>query len=223
MLGHALLRSWLLMVFLLPLATGPSMAAWSLDAERCYAVADEPGAAIQYCNLALEDSGLSATDRAALLSNRGTSYTALGAFEKAVGDFNASLSFDPGNAYTLNNRAVAYGWGGQYELALADLAAAATAKPKEAMSYSNRCWLRAEMGKPSEGLADCDLALQLNPYDAIAFATRGYAYLKMQEMQKAIVDADRSVELGPACGRVIFIVAMCMRRQGAAGRQKLIF
>lgn len=90
-------------------ATAGSVSIGNSTARDCYEAAMARSAdrnSFYHCNLALDQEGLDAQDRAATLNNRGALYLRSRNYRSAGRDFDAALKFNANNAEAWLNRAI---------------------------------------------------------------------------------------------------------------------
>ena len=108
--------------------------------------------------------------------NRGVSWAALGAFDRATEDFAQALRVDPNNARAYNNRGGAYRDRGEFERAMADFNKAIGLDPKLADALFNRGTVYMQKEDYGRAIADYTTVLRQTPKDILALAARGQAW-----------------------------------------------
>ncbi len=91
------------------------------DAQQCYQSTKIFGGGVDglnYCNRALNAGGLSRSDRAKTLVNRGINYTAEKTFDRALADFEEALRLVPDLAEAFVNRGNTYVFQNQFRAAI---------------------------------------------------------------------------------------------------------
>jgi tetratricopeptide (TPR) repeat protein len=125
---------------------------------------------IQICNLALEQEGLKRRDKAATLTNRGILYMRDGKNQRALNDYERSLSLMPGLLETkVNLGAALYGLG-RYTEALAALNDGILTDDVDAraIGFYNRALAHESLGDVQSAYEDFRRALNANPNFALA-------------------------------------------------------
>ena len=146
------------------LLLGTSVARADLSACGSAYVKDSPDEQIHLYTICLTHGGLSRTDLAAALLNRGVAYRQKGDVDAALADFDKSLKYDAKFGLAYFNRAFIYLQRGELVAAEADFSATVTRDPSrvwgEAFAY--RGLLRAVRGLCAEAVADFDSAFKFN-------------------------------------------------------------
>ena len=144
-----------------------SVSIGNSTARDCYEAAIARSAdrnSFYHCNLALDQEGLNAQDRAATLVNRGVLYLRGHNYRSAGRDFNAALKTDANNAEAWLNLAIAslqQGGGGD-TLPLIDKSLALnTARP--ALAYYSRSIAHERQGNVRAAYNDLRRAQELAP------------------------------------------------------------
>ena len=150
----------------LPASAG-SVSIGNSTARDCYEAAIARSAdrnSFYHCNLALDQEGLNAPDRAATLVNRGVLYLRGHNYRSAARDFNAALKADANNAEAWLNLAIVslqQGGGGD-TLPLIDKSLALnTARP--ALAYYSRSIAHERTGNVRAAYNDLRRAQELAP------------------------------------------------------------
>ncbi|ACK69390.1 Tetratricopeptide TPR_2 repeat protein [Gloeothece citriformis PCC 7424] len=85
---------------------------------------------------------------------RGAIYAANEDYQKAIQDYNQSLTLDSNNAQAYNYRGTAYYWLENYQQALEDFNQALSLKPDVALLYYNRAYVRQKLGDKQGAIED---------------------------------------------------------------------
>jgi tetratricopeptide (TPR) repeat protein len=139
--------------------------------------------------------------RAASLEQAGQAWLLANDAAKAKTDFDAGLSFSPGNVDLLIDRSEAFAAAGQYWDAIDDLNRALDAVPDDvaALIYRASAYRNAGGADGLElGLADIEHALKLSPNDAAGLLERGNILRLQGNLKAARADWDKVVRLDPA-------------------------
>jgi WD40 repeat protein len=115
---------------------------------------------------------------------------------RALADYDAQLSRDPGRADLRLARAQALLWRGRYDEALADLDQAAAAESPKA--YCLRGLVRAARKDQDGAIADFGAVIRLDPQPARAYHRRGLAYAQKGDFARAKADLDEAFDRDPA-------------------------
>ncbi len=117
--------------------------------------------------------------------SRGKYYKDNGDFDKALLDFNTSISLDKTNDRVFNNRGNIYFSRNQDDLALPDYNRAIELKDNVARYYDNRGALYARKGQFELAIQDMKKAVQLDPEFSNAYKNLGVCYSTMNNPQEA--------------------------------------
>jgi tetratricopeptide (TPR) repeat protein len=131
-------------------------------------------------------------------TNRGNVYGELDEFEKAIADYDKSISLNPEDSIVvvaLNNRGLAYLGQGQFDAAISDFTQAIELDPQDADLFNNRGITYIQMGMYDQAIADFDQAIVLNSQDAVSFYNRGLAYHDQGMLQLAIANHNQAISL----------------------------
>ena len=130
--------------------------------------------------------------------SRGSTYTALGEYERALKDYDTAIELDPQDAAIYASRAYTYTALGEYERALKDHDTAIELDPQDAAIYVNRAYTTyTDLGEYERALKDYDTAIELDPQDAAIYVNRAYTYTILGEYERALKDYDTAIELDP--------------------------
>lgn len=195
-------RTWIassivIIACFIPALAGWAENSWTEEAQRCFAIADDPELGIEACTQAINKGGLSDEDLAVTYSNRAISYQDMDNYKAALKDMDAAIDLMPDDPGHLSNRSTVLIDMKRYTDALETLNAALDIDPFDPYALNNRCWVLALTIKYQEALLDCDMALEGNEFDAFAFATRSYVFTKMGDFDKALEDGNASVLYAP--------------------------
>jgi tetratricopeptide (TPR) repeat protein len=120
--------------------------------------------------------------------NRGFSFYNQRQYQKAIDDYDMSISIDGRNADSYINRANAYVALEMNSEALADFTKAIELSPTYSVGYSNRAMVYYFMDHTAEAIVDIDKAIELVPESARLHFYRGEIQVKAKEYAIAIAD-----------------------------------
>lgn len=127
---------------------------------------------------------------------RGSSYAFLGAYDKAMDDFNEALRRNPYLADAYNERGNLLRMQEAYEQAIHDYEAAVTMDSAHYAAYYNRALAYEKMGHYVEAESDLTQTIELNPSIAPSYEMRGRVRAVMQNYDGAIADLKRYLRMG---------------------------
>ncbi len=130
-------------------------------------------------------------------NNRGNAYKFLGAYEKAIEDFNKAIEYSPGLELPYFNRGSVYENLGQFDKAIADFTTALNIQPNFVMGYVDRGAIYVRIGEYDRAYNDLAHALQLNPNLAEAYYNLGVLYFNLKNYNLAIEQYERAIALDP--------------------------
>lgn len=171
--------------------------SWTEEAQRCFAIADDPELGVKACTEAIERGGLSHEDLSVTYSNRAISYQDIGNYKAALKDMDMALSLVPDDPGHLSNRSTILIDMKRYDEALHTLDQALSIDPFDPYALNNRCWVQALMDKYDTAMKDCNAALEINEFDAFAYATRSYVLTKLGRFDQALEDGNAAVANAP--------------------------
>jgi tetratricopeptide (TPR) repeat protein len=136
----------------------PSVTA---DFNTCH---DSSGdAAIAACSRAIASGQLTGKDLALAFTNRGFEYNAEKDYDRAIGDYDQAIKFDPQLAIAFHNRGLAYYAKQAYDRAIADYDQAFKLDPTYAVALYDRGLAKQKKGDPAGGASDIAAARAINP------------------------------------------------------------
>jgi len=148
-------------------------------------------------NFTLYDHSLKASPSDLIHYNRGTAYSILGNYARAISDYDRAIEITPNYASAYSNRGMAYSELGNQRQALSDFDRAIEIDPEYAEAYINRGATYGKLGDQKHAISDYDRAIEINPEHADAYNNRGVAYDKLGDQRRAISDYDRAIEINP--------------------------
>ena len=127
--------------------------------------------------------------------NRGFSFYNQRQYQKALDDYDMSISIDGRNADSYINRANTYVALAMNIEALADFSTAIELSPEYPVGYSNRAMVYYSMDRTAEAIVDIDKAIELAPESARLHFCRGEIQVKAKEYAVAIADYTAACDL----------------------------
>lgn len=128
---------------------------------------------------------------------RGLAALRKGHYDRAIGEFTASIRLNPNNPNAYYNRGLAYSKKKDYVAAIADYTEALRLNPKDADTYFNRAFAYKRKGDYDRAIADYTQVIRLNPKDYTAYFNRAFAYDAKGDYDRAIADFTKSIQLKP--------------------------
>lgn len=117
------------------------------------------------------------------------------AYNRAIADFDRTLTLDPANTHALIHRGEAYSQTGDFGHALADLNRAIQLDPRDPAAFVTRGLAQQRRGAIDLALADFDTALKIYPRDQQALRNRGALYAVLGRHDQAIADYDAVIRM----------------------------
>jgi tetratricopeptide (TPR) repeat protein len=193
-----LLRRIVLSVFLLlaGLMFLPAPAAAD-DRALCDNQDTPPDARIAACAARISRNEVKGKDLAITLRNRGLGYAAKGDYDRAIADFEASISADPNYAKAFDSRGSAYYGKHDYDRAIADFERAIKLDPANAIFFRNRALCYRVKRDYDHALADLNEALRIDAKFRDAINDRGIVYEIKNDYDRAIADFSEAVRIDP--------------------------
>jgi tetratricopeptide (TPR) repeat protein len=146
------------------------------------------------CTRVALDQSESAGNRAIAHRNRGLSYQAIKALDRALADFEAALKLDPSFAAAYVNRGLAR-WANR-EQAIADFSEAIRLDPRLIEAYEHRGVVYHNGSEYDRAIADFSEAIKLDPRRANPHLARGSSYFfGKKDYDRAIADYSESIRL----------------------------
>jgi lipoprotein NlpI len=177
--------------------SSPVLADSQNDIDHCKFVGEISKAdeSIAACDRVINDSKVTAQNRAAALSNRCGWWWAKRDPDRALSDCNEALRADSSNAAAYLNRGNAYLNKSDFERAFGDFNAAIRLDPKNAWAFAQRGNLYKNKGDFDHALADLIESIRLDPTYALAFFARGDLYKSRGDLSRAMTDLNDSIRL----------------------------
>jgi tetratricopeptide (TPR) repeat protein len=123
---------------------------------------------------------------------------------RAIQDFDAAITLDPGLTHAFLNRSIAWAELGAFDRALADLDRAQRIDPSNPLVFNSRGGIYSDSGEFDKAIADFGRAIALKPKLAEAYVNRGSVYLQHRQYDRAIADLDAAVRYG---ARNLYVLA----------------
>jgi tetratricopeptide (TPR) repeat protein len=146
--------------------------------------------------------------------NRGFSFYNQRQYQKAIDDYDMSISIDGRNADSYMNRANAYFALAMNSEALADLTKTIELSPEYSVGYSNRAMVYYFMDRTAEAIVDIDKAIELAPESASFHFYRGEIQVKAKEYAIAIADYTSACNLKADVPRGFISRGKCFTAMG---------
>jgi tetratricopeptide (TPR) repeat protein len=199
-------------------ASVASAAAQDNQWAMCDAVS--PGrnvdASIKACTAVIASRPDSVVRLALAYLNRANGYQFKDENDKAIADYNQSITLNAGDARAYYSRGNAYSSKAEHERAITDFSEAIALNPDYASAFNSRCYEQAILGRTEKALADCNTSLRLRPGDAPTLDSRAFTYLKMRQWDKAIADYDAVLRVTPRQAGALFGRGVARLRTGNA-------
>ncbi len=148
------------LIALLPLAllAASALAGTVEDCEQN----GNPQLGVGACTAVIQSGQYSGKGLAWVHYNRANAFNALGEYERAIEDYDRTLSLDPAFAYAYTNRGVAYRFLGQNERAIQDFDRALQLNPKDSGAYQSRGAAWEALGDYQKAVSDWEKAIMLD-------------------------------------------------------------
>jgi tetratricopeptide (TPR) repeat protein len=125
-------------------------------------------------------------------------------FDKALINFNKSISLNKNHAASYNGRSSIKIVMNDFKGAIEDEDIAIHLDPNDELFYDTRGFAKLMLEKYNEAIEDFDSSIKIIP-QAKEFAHRGLAYFKLNNFSKAINDFSKAIELNPLTADVIYL------------------
>lgn len=136
-------------------------AAARADNSAADCLSDDNERRIAGCTVIIEDPATTPLDRSNALAMRGLALSIKGLLDRAIEDYNASLTINPNSAMSLNNRAWAYFRAGRGREGVPDIEKSLLLNPSSEHSWDTRAHIRQMMGNFEGALRDYEMAIHL--------------------------------------------------------------
>jgi lipoprotein NlpI len=185
----------------------PAFAADQADLDRCKFIGELNKAddGISACDRVVNDSKISAQDRASALSSRCGWWWAKKDSDRALADCNQAIGIDRNLTAAYLNRGNVYLSKSDLDHALADFNQALRLDPKNAWAYAERGNLYKGRGDFDHALIDLNEAIRLDPGYALAHFSRGDLYKSKGDIANAMTDMNDTIRLDPNYALAYFV------------------
>lgn len=192
------------------------MRGWMGAAIACIAIFAEPAAAQIYspisecllyaksqeavlaaCTRGIGSPGTSKSDLVAAYRKRGTTYSRLKDYDRAIADLTEVVRQKPGDSDAYYERGITHRLRASYDLAIADLTRALRLKPDEADYYSERAQSHHAKKDYDRAIADYTVAIQLSPNSEPLLQLRSAVHVLKADFRNAIADYTELIRLQP--------------------------
>ncbi len=130
-------------------------------------------------------------------NNRGSYYNERGDLDRALEDFNASLTINTRQPRAYNNRSMIWFRKKEYAKALQDVDSSISQEPFLAEAWCNKGNVYFDLKQYDTAVVYYSKALELMPNFPATYSNRGSAYLKMGDFEKAKADYEVSMQQAP--------------------------
>ncbi|RPJ43860.1 MAG: tetratricopeptide repeat protein, partial [Deltaproteobacteria bacterium] len=127
-------------------------------------------------------------------------YTDIGAYDKAIKEFNKALELDPNYGEAHNELGYNYLWMGDYSKAVEHFKKYVSLRPGEANPLDSLAEAYFYMGQLDEALANYKVALKINPALESPYFSVGYIYALKAEYAEAMGWIDQFIATAPSPG-----------------------
>lgn len=142
----------------------------------------------------LLDQSIQAAPTADRYQLRGIAYQALQQYEKALADFNASLSLESDNAHLYVNRGNIWRLQNKPAEALQDLNRAIKLEPSRANAFHIRGLVYFYNQEIKKAIQDFSAAIRIRPQMISALNARGIAYRELNQLDSALQDFNQAIK-----------------------------
>ncbi len=146
-----------------------------------------------FCTQALEKRA----DFVWAIITRGSCYRDLGAWKKALADYDTALRLNPRYASAYLGRGKVHRAMKRYDNALDDFDTTIRLSPRWAKAFLNRGTVHLLIKRYDTALDDLDKAIHLNPRYAAAYWGRGKVHRAMKRYDKALADYGKAIGIDP--------------------------
>jgi len=160
--------------------------------------ADIIDASINSCTAIIESGRENTFYTALAFYNRGLLYQFKNDFDRALADYNQSISLDPHKVIAYINRGEIYYDKRDYDRAIAEYSQSINLVANNAIAFFHRAHAYEAIGNYDLAMADYDQAIRLVPTYAVVFLERGTLYARRQACQRAIMDFNEAIRLNAA-------------------------
>ncbi|MFQ5825226.1 MAG: tetratricopeptide repeat protein [bacterium] len=134
---------------------------------------------------------------AAIYFYRGVIYVHKGNLEKAISEFNQTITLQPDNVAAYQNRGLAYALIGDLDRAIRNFSLSIALQSDFTVAYYNRGTAYAQKGNLDQAIEDFNQAIALQPNYVAAYHNRGITYHVKGDYDRAIANYDMVIALNP--------------------------
>ena len=187
--------------------SGPAVADSRADLDRCKFAGELNKAddGISACDRVVNDSKISAQDRASALSSRCGWWWSKKDSDRALTDCTEAIRIDRNLAAAYLNRGNVYLSKSDFDHAFTDFNEALRLDPKNAWAYAERGNLYKNRGDFDRALVDLNEAIKLDPGYALAYFSRGDLYKSKGDVANAMTDMNDTIRLDPNYALAYFV------------------
>ena len=131
------------------------------DSSAADCLSDDNERRIAGCSVIIENPATTPLDRSNALAMRGLALSIKGLLDRAIDDYNASLTINPNSPSALNNRAWAYFRAGRGRDGVPDIEKSLLLNPDSEHSWDTRAHIRQMMGNVDGAIRDYEMAIHL--------------------------------------------------------------
>jgi lipoprotein NlpI len=168
------------------------------ETDLCRNTQNNPEAAIKHCTAAIEGRKANNEMLAQWYVLRGTYWTDMGDYDRAIADHTAALKLDAKVRHAHYFRGIAWSNKGEFERAIAEFDTAAQTNANEPVIYHARGIELAIKGDYRRAVADFDKALQLDAKAQGVHFARGRALFYQGEFLRAAADFETALATRPS-------------------------
>ena len=147
-------------------------------------------------------------------TNLGNVYFTQGLYDKAIQEYNISISLNPVNPKALNSLGAALIRIGLFKEGLQRITHASKLDPKNAIIYNNLGRVYNLMGSFDLAIKNHKEAIQLNPGYLPAYYDLGIAYFNKKSFTEALSQFNKVIILDPSYGKAYYGIGLIFSAQG---------
>ena len=189
---------------------GHAMAGMNQDLADCTA-ADRKASA-DACTRVIDSGRLPRAQFYIGYFNRGWSNFNAGKLDKALSDFDRSISYNPGYADTYFSRAVVQHERGARDQSLADLDRYKEKRGEAPEAYLNRAQVFRARGELDQAFSELQRSAALDPGEVRTMALRALVLAELGEQEPARLEAEKAVTAKPDAAMAYYARAFVARR-----------
>jgi len=146
-------------------------------------------------------------------AGRGSVWSAMGQFDKAIKDYTESIRLNPSNPFIFNCRGNAWNSKGDLDNAIKDFTEGIRLNPQLAGTYLNRAMSSWSKGDVDAAIRDCTDSIRLDPQSAMAYNNRAALWKDKRDIDRALKDYTEAIRLNQK-------FALAYRNRAAIWQQK---